>query len=391
MKHMLLSFGFILLAGALAFQAAPYLPRLMMEGFPTALWPAPGAFATLIGTDRDRSPKRGPPLAVDSGLRRLFDKSGGTALLVSHKGRLLLEHYAPGYGPATRFNSYSLVKSLIGALMLKAVAEGKIRSLDEPVGSYVDGLNSSLERVGLNRLLNMTSGIAHEPGTAKSVSGLQEKDMEASFANPFGPLVRLHMLGLAAIAPGLKRTAGPAPRFSYQNINTAVLGAVLAQVYGQPLDRLLADKIWRPAGAANAFWRRYDEQLPVSAYCCLYATTRDWLKVAYFLMTNGHPDKPFLPPELQRRLMGHDLTPEAAHRGVYRGHWRYDILDRPGAALQGKFAYFLGRGGQAVYIKPGEQLAVVRFGSSAQLLHSTLYETWREIAPYMPDTTNAAP
>ena len=41
-------------------------------------------------------------------------------LLALHKGRLVMEHYAPGVTQETRLNSYSMIKSLVGALVLKA-------------------------------------------------------------------------------------------------------------------------------------------------------------------------------------------------------------------------------------------------------------------------------
>ena len=46
---------------------------------------------------------------------------------------------------------------------------------------------------------------------------------------------------------------------------------------------------------------------------------------------------------------------------------RYDVLDRAGEKLAGPFAYLLGQGGQVVYLKPQDDLVVVRFGDGLQL------------------------
>ena len=55
------------------------------------------------------------------------------------------------------------------------------------------------------------------------------------------------------VAPKLKVSNGRDTRgFSYRNINTAVMGRLLTNLYGRPLEQLLSEKIWRPAGASTA-------------------------------------------------------------------------------------------------------------------------------------------
>ena len=385
----------IVAAGAAAVMLwAPYLPRLAYEGFPAPTWPAPGSFADVAGNPAD------PPLAapaaatpLDPRLRALFDASGAKALLAYEAGRLGIEHYADGVDAGTRFNSYSLVKSLIGALMLKAVADGVLSSLDQPVGSLLPHAgDSGFRAVKLRAFLEMRSGVLFEAGGAKSLSGVGVKDLEAAFANPFGPLARLHMQGLDKVKHRLLTT--PSPRFNYQNINTAVLGAVLERAYGQSLQKILAEKIWKPAGAAPAKWRRHNGDAGVSAYCCLYARARDWVKAARFIVANGSAGAQFLPAAERDALLGRNLSKARLRKGVYGLHVRHDLLDRPGEPLQGGFTYFLGNGGQIVYLMPDKDLVVVRFGDAMQLLHSTLYATWRTLQAsqaQQPARTHAVP
>ena len=42
---------------------------------------------------------------------------------------------APGFNEKTQFNSYSMAKSLIGYLVLKAIDEGEIDGLDSSIGT----------------------------------------------------------------------------------------------------------------------------------------------------------------------------------------------------------------------------------------------------------------
>jgi CubicO group peptidase (beta-lactamase class C family) len=373
-------FALIVFAIGGAAISAPYLPRLVYEGFPGPVWPARGSFAEVAGAENVT------PLAealtsapLDPQLETLIDESGAMALLIVEDGTLRIEHYAEGITATTRLNSYSMVKSLVGALVLKAVAVGRLAGLNQPIGATLANIgDAEFRTTPLRAFLKMQSGVLFESEGSKAASGMPTKDLEGAFSNPFGPLARLHMQGLDAVSHRLSR-ATAATEFNYQNINTAILGAVLEEAYGQPLQALLSEKIWKPSGAASAEWRRYGEDTGVSAYCCLYATPRDWARVAGFIASNGDGGEAFLPPELWRLLLGQDYDKAALHEGVYGLHLRHDILDRAGEALQGRFTYFVGSGGQIVYLMPEKNLVVVRFGESSQLLHSTLYASWRTL------------
>jgi CubicO group peptidase (beta-lactamase class C family) len=352
-----------LLAGALAY--APYLPTLLAEGFPVPEWPAYGTFADIPGASQPA--ELGEPLqtSLSPGLAKIFDESGGKALLVYQGGQLKLEHYAPGFSRDTRFNSYSMAKSLVGLLTLRAIERGEMQGLDMP-----------LPRLGVtpHDLLDMKSGIIFETDEMKTASGQPEKDLEATISNPFGPMARLHVSGLEGLAVHL--TSDPTKRgtFSYQNVNTALLGSLLPAI-----DQRLASEIWMPSGSHAAHWRRYGTGLDISAYCCLYATARDWVLAGRFIMYNGTPDRPLLKDEFIEAFLGRSLSDDELRKGAYRLHAWHDILDRAGEPLQGRFTYFMGNGGQAVYLMPEKDLVVVRFGTRPQLLHSTLYEAWRQI------------
>lgn len=348
-----------------AFLYAPYLPTLFTEGFPKSEWPARGTFADVPGAAQADALGEPEQTALDPGLAKLFSESGGKALLIYQGGRLKLEYYAPGFARETRFNSYSLAKSLVGILTLSAIDRGDLPALDTP-----------LPRLGVTprELLDMKSGIIFETDEMKHASGQPEKDLEETISNPFGPMARLHVTGLREFEPTLHIDPARRGVFSYQNVNTALLGALLAQI-----DQRLSTELWQPAGAQHGQWRRYGADLDVSAYCCLYARARDWVLAARYIMGNGTPGHPLLSDESYKAFLGQDLQDDELRKGVYRLHAWHNILDRPGELLQGRFTYFMGNGGQAVYLMPEKDLIVVRFGSNPQLLHSTLYEAWRQI------------
>jgi CubicO group peptidase (beta-lactamase class C family) len=355
--------------------AAPQVPILIAEGYPPYVLSDFGAGYLHVAGGQARL-ERQTPRPMTPRLAELFAAGKGRALLVLQDGKVTLEHYAPPHGMETRFNSYSLVKSLVGALVLKAVAEGKVRDLEQPISELLPASAATdAGKVTVRQALDMTSGIDFEPTPLKQMSGVGEKPFEAVPYNPLGPLAKLHALGLDAVLPSLRVSATEKGVFRYQNVNTALLGAMLEEIYQASLADLLSEKIWRPAGAAEAHWRSYPASGRTTPYCCLYSTAADWALVGRYLMRNGSDSGPFLPEELWRYWIGADIPDAARVHGVYRTQMRYDVLDRTGETLAGPFAYFLGQDGQVVYLKSDSDLVVVRFGEGAQLLHSTLYES----------------
>lgn len=380
MRRVALGAGLMVLmlaGGALAF--APYLPRLIWEGAPALDWSDRGSYVAVAGAE--------PPMALpataspppNAALSELMAESGGQALLLARDGALAFEYYAPGAGPETRFNSFSMVKSLVGALVFKALAEGRLANLDQPLGELLPHI-AGLKDLTLRRLITMRAGIHFDSRTTSfgAPGGLKDSD---TFPNPFGPLARLYFEGVATIDRGLTMDRVAPEALTYQNINTALLGEVLETVYGRPLEQLLSEKLWLPAGAGTAQWRKPQAGASVSAYCCLFATPRDWIRVGLYLVGNGRPEAPFLPDALWREFLGLDVGTAERAADHYGNHTLQNVLDRDGQALQGPFTYFMGQNGQILYLMPEQGLVAYRAGRTYQFLHSTLYEAWNSAQP----------
>lgn len=338
---------------------APQVFVLATEGFPSETWTGRGSFVTVRGV-RQADRQTGTEISPEAKAR--FEAAEGRALLVQQGDRLVYESYSADLSANDRLNSFSLVKSLVGALVVRAVADGKL-SLDDPLSTH---LGADAPNATIGQVLAMRSGLVMDGEPAKTVD-------DAGFS-PFGPLARLHAFGTAAVLSDLRVDPAMAGEFAYQSVNTALLGEVLQRVYDIPLPELLSRLIWAPAGAADAEWRVSTRGNVVSAYCCLFARPIDWLRVGRFLMNNGTPDQPFLPQRMWQDFLLPELSPEVRRQGAYGWHIRHDVLDRDGASVQGPFAYFMGHNGQIVYLLPEQDTVVVRFGGRMQLLHSTLYD-----------------
>lgn len=358
--------GAVGLVGAGIFAFAPQVLVLASEGFPSATWPAPGAFDKVAGRNHAPFPKNFVPIPPASQVR--LAKTEGQAILMDRVGHPLKVGFAPGTDPETRFNSYSLVKSLVGVLVLRAIADGHISGPDAKLQEL---LGKDAPNVTLAEALTMTSGLALNGEPPKEDVA---KPLDDNQFSPFSPVARLHAYGVETLFDRIEVQSAIRGQFHYQSVNTALLGMVVEKAYDAPLQDVLSRLIWSPARAQEAYWRQNPTTGRASAYCCLYARPYDWLLVGRFLLNNGTQDRPFLPEDLWRRWILPDVSGLDRAKGVYGDHIRHDVLDRQGETLKGPFAYMMGHGGQMVYLLPEADIVVVRFGHKPQLLHSTLYE-----------------
>ncbi len=367
--------GFVALVSAAALFVAvarPWAITMLREGVPSATWPADGPHAW-HDLDRSPLPVAEEQLVAGEEFSADFDRSGSDAVLVIEDGRIVYSRFTDGHGPDTAFNSFSMVKSLVGVLVLKAVSDGRIADLEVTVGElWPEVAGTDLASVPIGDLLDMQSGLSFErsPGTAGDDTS--DKASRVRDFSPIGPLARLHVQGPDAVVGDVQLVEEDRGRFLYQQLNTAVLGRILERVHGQPLDEILRDELVEPAGAGEFRWRRHPDDGRITAYCCLYATAEWWGAMLVHLAANGG-DEPILSPEWFDYFLGRDLTDDERHVGQYRSQIRYDILDRDGEELQGPFLYFTGLDGQISYLVPDEDLIMIRFGDGYQLLHSSLY------------------
>ena len=96
---------------------------------------------------------------IPDSLMAVIDSNDTHAFIVIQNGKLLYEKYWDGYTPKTLSGSFSAAKSIISLLIGIALDEGKIKSLDEPVGNYVPHFkNEGLDKVRIKDLLTMSSG-----------------------------------------------------------------------------------------------------------------------------------------------------------------------------------------------------------------------------------------
>ncbi len=102
---------------------------------------------------------------INEPLQELLVRSGTTAFLAIHDGRIIDERYFNGGNENTQSRVMSATKSLLSTLVGIAIDRGEIKSTQQPVTDYIPELKKGgFENFTLQNLLNMESGVPFDQG-----------------------------------------------------------------------------------------------------------------------------------------------------------------------------------------------------------------------------------
>ncbi|HUI17452.1 MAG TPA: serine hydrolase [Alphaproteobacteria bacterium] len=280
-----------------------------------------------------------------------LERQPATGLLILKGDTILFEHYRYARTDRDRFTSQSMAKTITAMLVGIAVAEGAIKSIDDPAADYVPELaGSEFGRTPIRALLHMASGIAF----SETYDGT---DDSARFNRE---LWRHDGRGdAAAIMTFNNRTAAPDSVWHYAGINTQLLGLVLARAVKQPLATYLERHIWQRIGSeADATWV-VDASGQEAAFCCFNAVLRDWGRLGLLLANDGAWHGEQLIP---RQWVIDATTAAPAGNFLASGTatsffgYGYQVWILPGPRRE--FA-LLGIHGQAIFVDPAAKLVLV--------------------------------
>lgn len=311
-------------------------------------------------------PRRERPLEVTyryGGERRTLaeyhDRADTTGLLVVKDGKVLHERYFDGADAASRFTSWSVAKSFVSTLVGMALADGRIRSLDDPIDRYVPRLaeaDSAYAGVPIRHVLQMSSGVEFDEGY---------DDLRSDIRLFF---LQVYVLGRDAddLTAGYDRHGPSGEEFHYASVDTQALAMLVSDVYDRPFVDVFRDELWQPLGARSAFWNVDaigGERRPI-AFCCLNARLRDYAKLGQLYLQDGRwRGRRLLPAAWVRQA----TTPGAPHlepgrlpdphstRGYGLQWWVPKDYDRE--------YYAAGVWGQYIYVSERDGLVIARAGA----------------------------
>ena len=211
-------------------------------------------------------------------------------LLVLQDGKVRLERYVSPHSPTTRWNSFSIAKSITSTLVGAAIKDGYIRSLDDPVTRYINGLRgSAYDEVTVRQLLTMTSGVKWNEDYTDLNS-----DVARMYAQPPDPGFDMTV----SYVRKLPREAPPGTKWVYKTSETNLVGVLVAEATGKPLAEYLSEKIWRAYGMERDAEWMIDDVGHEQGGCCLAMTLRDYGRFGQFIVDGARIDgKPIVPED----------------------------------------------------------------------------------------------
>ena len=162
------------------------------------------------------------------------------ALLVSHRGQLVLEYYAKGHGVGRLANIKSASKSIIAALVGIAIERKLMAGVREPVARWFPELRKDADprrrAITIEDLLTMRSGL------------------ESTSGGNYGPWVTSHNWVRYVLQQPM--VSDPGTSMEYSTGTSHLLSAILTKASGKTTHQFATEVLARPLGITLARWPR---------------------------------------------------------------------------------------------------------------------------------------
>ena len=333
-------------------------PREVVSGLSARTLPVSGAGTRTISED------------ALADMRRYAEDQDSFALVVLHRGVIQTEWYAPGWSADSLTQSQSMHKSVLPLLIGAAIRDGDIGSVDDPAGRYLpEWRDDPRGDITLEQLMQMASGLVEYPFSLNPFSDAFQW-LFASDATP------VQMRTPPAKAPGIA--------FEYNNLNSELLGLIVERATGKRYAEYLAEKLWRPIGAARAELWLDSQGGKAHSSCCLLATARDWARFGQLLLGRGSIDgQTVVDEDFFENMISASPNSDWYGYQIWLGYSRE--LNPRAVRLAGGYQrsepfaaedtyYASGFGAQRVYVVPSAELVIVRMGPSSG--RAPVRETW---------------
>ena len=274
-------------------------------------------------------------------LMKTHEDLGSVAYVIIKNDSVWFENYYDGFNKTSKSNSFSMAKSYVSALLGKAIMEGYITGLDQPVCDFIPEFCEGMaKKMTVGDLSSMSSGT----------------NWDEAYYSPLSITTRAYFDDdLSSVVTGLKVVEEPGQAFKYASGDTQMLAMVIERATGKKLYQYLTDSFWKPLGSENqALWQvDSKEHDMVKAYCCIAGNAKDFARMGKLYKDHGKWNGKQL---LDSTFIAKSVTPRCKESPEYGyGWWMKD---------QGDKHFFMMRGhlGQYVLVEPNDNIIIVRLG-----------------------------
>tara|TARA_R110002012_G_scaffold283090_2_gene473093 strand:+ start:35172 stop:36305 length:1134 start_codon:yes stop_codon:yes gene_type:complete len=276
-------------------------------------------------------------------LNKTNTENGTIAYVIIKNDSVWFENYYDGFDEDSKSNSFSMAKSYVSAMLGKALMEGHIKSLDQPVGDFLPEFRDDLSaKLTVGDLSSMASGT----------------DWDEAYYSPLSITTRAYFDDdLDKVINGLKVVEEPGQAYKYSSGDTQMLAMVIERATGKKLYDYLTESFWKPLGSKNAtLWQVDSEEHDmVKAYCCIASNAKDFARLGKLYKDHGKwqgkqlLDSAFVAKSIKPRF---SASPEYGY-----GWWLKNVGDK-------EFFMMRGHLGQYVIVEPNDNVIIVRLGHS---------------------------
>jgi len=321
---------------------------------------------------RDHQPLRAASVAsIDpSALQRAREYAAAnrsSAFLVWRDGVLEESSYFGETLATSTLTSRSLAKPMTAIAVGRAIALGRIRSLDQPVADFVPEWRDDERRrlILVRHLLDMRSGFLPQ-----SMSPDPAHILNRAYLHPRHDEIIIREYPVVD-APG--------SRYEYNNASSEMVAVLIERATGRRYAEFISSEILQPIGAPGGqVWLNRPGGVAHSG-CCLMLPAEAWLRLGILLSTDGvWQGKRLLPVgyvnEMRRPTrenpyyglgvyVAGDYTPRRGFAHPEREADSRKVLHSEPYLAPDLFL-FDGNANQVVYIIPSERLVILRMGDN---------------------------
>ena len=268
---------------------------------------------------------------------------GTIAYVIIKNDSIWFEKYYDGYDENSKSNSFSMAKSYVSAMLGKAIMDGHIKSLDQPVCDFLPAFcDEKASKMTVGDLSSMSSGT----------------NWDEAYYSPFSITTRAYFDDdLAKVINGLKVVNQPGKAFKYASGDTQMLAMVIEKATGKKLYEYLEESFWKPLGSENQTLWQLDSEAHdlVKAYCCIASNAKDFARLGKLYKDHGKWNGQQV---LDSAFIAKSVTPRFKDSPQYGYGWWLKTM--------GDKSFFMMRGhlGQYVIVEPEDNVIIVRLGHS---------------------------
>ncbi len=279
-------------------------------------------------------------------LNKINKDMGTIAYVIIKNDSIWFEKYYEGFGEDSKSNSFSMAKSYVSGLMQKAIEQGYIKSLDQPVGDFFPEFSEGkASKITVGDLSSMASGT----------------NWDEAYYSPLSITTRAYFDdNLEKVILGLKVVDEPGLSFKYASGDTQLLAMVIEKATGKKMYDYLSESFWKPLGAENpTLWQVDSEEHDlVKAYCCIASNAKDFARYGKLFKDHGKWNGKQV---LDSAFVAKSVMPRFTASPEYGYGW-WLIQDYKGKD------FFMMRGhlGQYVIVQPEDNVMIVRLGHASE-------------------------